>query len=626
MAESTVPFPTVPTSSKGSLVSGRPSTSTKLPAIPSITPVKVGVDLPKPPSTTLTKPLAVKPVKVKTKLAAIPSQDDLRSAIGSMPGSVANPYEEANTIVAANLNPLIQQLTQGYTQQGNAGANAIQQVTAEYARQLAGIAPQTAATYQGAEANDAASNAALEQIVQGGGTSDANALASSLAGIGSPTVTNPVAQQLTQQAQGAGGAIYGQGNAALEALIGSGAAQTAYAQTLPATARSAGLQELQQYLGALSGAESTDINSLTSKAPSLEQSAANTIIGQQEKAAANTSALQRAKVSASGALTRAQLVQAGDTKRAQLAQAGDAARNTASVDERRQAAAQTAATARWKGQVAIALDTAAGPDGTVSAAGAANLKRLGVDVPVGATAGTVGAAVQRAQQTAAHNAVTESQGQQRINVTAAHDQVVAAQAQAKIQIAQQNANTSAGRLALAQAKAAATTGKGSPLTSQETATLLKGWGTGTIKTVRVQATNAQGQPLTVPSGVNQGAPLMVDKTATTQQPVSYTDAIQGLVGLGKTKAAATAEVNASPYYQTQGPSTGRPYSGAAALQAATGYVTTHWQAGSSAAAALAGGLATGVIPAAALQAAIKKIYRGAKSAGPPLPFSRAVAP
>lgn len=589
-------FPNIPTSSKGSTATPRVSSSTKAPAIPSITPPKVTVGLPKPPSTTLTKPLAVKPVKVKTKLSAVPSQDALRSVIGTMPAAVSNPYEMANQIVSANLNPLIQQITQGYSQQAGAGTNAIEQVTAEYAKQLAGIEPQVAGVYNNAEQGTAASNAALANIVSGAGNADANNLAAQLASINQPGAVNPAVQTLQNQAQGSAGAVYGTGNASLDALIGAGAAQEAYARELPSSAAGAGIQELAQYLGALEGAESTDIGDLTKSAPTLEQSAANTLIGQNEKQAAINAANARTRETVAGEAARTKATIAGEAARTKATTTAAAARTAATTEAaqdrtdatiqaadrrtneeivaRAKIAAQTAATQRTKDLIATTLATNIDPNtGLLTPTGILALKKLGVTATPGSVAGTAGASVighditaadaaQRLQATIAHDRVLAQQGQEKINLAAQKQQTAANQGWARIVVAQEQARTAKGRLAVQQAelalkKAGKTTGG---LTKQEIGKLLQGWSNGTIKSIRMQATSpslvTKKNPLGLVYNPTTGAPIMISKSETVGN-VTYDDAVRGLTALGLTHQQAVTAANG---FYTQG-NNGRPLEG-----------------------------------------------------------------
>lgn len=544
-------FPSNATSYRGS-VGPKVSTSTRAPAIPSITPAKTEVGLPK---TTIAKSLGVKAVKV-TSVPPI-NHDAIRAAVGTMPSPTASAYGQAQGLVASDLNPLISQLISGYTQQGRAGGQAIDQVTAEYAKQLGLIAPQVQQDYGAAEQGTAATNAALSQEVSGGGTADANALAARLASIGEPGATNPVVAQLGTQAQGAGGALLGTGSATLDALIGSGAAQQGAALRLPATAREAGLQELAQYLGSLSTAESKDVGTLTAKAPSLEQSAANSLLGSQEKAAAL---------------------------------AGQNQRSTASIDAANARSATTAKTARTKTLIATILTTNIDPKtGLLTPQGVSALRKLGVTTN-GGVAGSVGAGIVKGNLTAAGKQATLAQGQEKINATASKNAVAENQGWARIAIAQTNSQTSAGRLALAKATAAAKKGTGTALTADETAKLVAGWHNGTIKSVRIPAIN----PATHQQAVNTNG---VPQYATVSKPVGqigYIQAIQGLVGLGKPLPAAVAAVNGM--YGDQ-------------MQAAINeFATTAANQGMTQEAALALGDAQGVFPPQALEAAVTQAY------------------
>lgn len=498
-------------------------------------------------------------IKFSTPPAGGVNHNAIRLAAGRMPAATDatdTAYTRAQRLVSSELNPLVQQLISGYTHQGQLGGNAIDQVTAEYAKQLAGIAPQVQSDYAGAEQGTAATNAALSQEVAGGGTADANALASRLASIGEPGAVNPVIQQLTGAAQGAGAGVYGTGSATLDALLSSGAAQQSAALKLPATAREAGLQELAQYMGSLTGAESKDVAALTDKAPGLIQSAASSIISAGSKRAA---------------------IKAEDDRNAATIAAGNA----------RSAAAQK--TAQWKVAVSTAISTGIDHQtGLLSAQGAANLRTLGLNAQQGMSVGSLTTAFDRASTTA-------SQGAERLALQAHKDTVSANQAWARIAIAQTNADTSQGRLQLANAKQAAAAGKSSgALTQHEILTTVKGWADGKIRDTRVPWID----PTTGKQGLtNSNTPIWKTVTTTVGQ-VGYVQAIQGLVSTGVPVAKATAAVNV--FYGNQMGSTLKEFA------------MTAVQHGMSPQAALALGESQGVFSRAALGAAINSVYAQVK--------------
>lgn len=523
---------------------------------------RFGIGAGLPPITAAGPRLAKAAKALQTPSAAAATHQAVRHAVGRMPVPSSDPYAAARGVVQSEVSPLISQLIGNYTRQGAAGAAAIKAVTDQYARELGLIAPQVQGDYAGAEQGTAATDAALANYVHGGGATDANALASRLASIAEPGAVNPVVAQLGQQATGAGGAVLGTGSASLDALLAGGAAQEAQALQLPGTAKEAGLQQLSGYQGQLTSAEGKDLATLAGKVPGLIQSAAGSIISSRDKAAA---------VRAADARNTATIKAAG-------------ARNTATITGENARAAEAAQTSRTKTLIATILATNIDPvTGLLTPQGVNALRRIGVTATPGSVAGTAGAGIVKSNTTTA--------------ARTAHDAVLENQGWARIQIAQQNADTSAGRLNLSKAKQAAAAGKSSgAMTEHEIGTMVKGWHDGSIKDVRIPAINPQtGKQATNINGVPQYSTV-----TKTQGQVGYIQAIQGLVGLGVPLAKATQSVNG--IYGNQ------------MLPAVQEFAQTAARQGMSPQAALQLARSQGVFPDQALVAALQGAY-GAFAAG-----------
>ena len=148
----------------------------------------------------------------------------------------------------------------------------------------------------------------------------------------------------------------------------------------------------------------------------------------------------------------------------------------------------------------------------------------------------------------ANTAVTQGNAkiaisQQNANTTASKAAVAAAQGNARLAISQQNANTAVGRLALAQSKQA---NGGGSLTPDETLNAVKAWNNPKPTSVRVPSFKVDpttGKPTTTPAVNSAGAQ---EYTLQTQPGVvpPYSEQISRLVAAGKTRAQATAAVNA----------------------------------------------------------------------------------
>lgn len=140
--------------------------------------------------------------------------------------------------VNAQINPVLAEITRSITSRANAGQNAIRGYTDRLASELGSYQESAGNIYGAAQRAQAAADAALAQRLSGQGGQLAEQLAqrfSSAGGGGDPGVAR-------QTGEGASGALYATGSAALSDLISRGAGEQAYAAKLPGLAKLAGVQ------------------------------------------------------------------------------------------------------------------------------------------------------------------------------------------------------------------------------------------------------------------------------------------------------------------------------------------------------------------------------------------------
>lgn len=140
--------------------------------------------------------------------------------------------------VDAQINPIVAEITRSITGRAEAGQNAIRGYTDRLATELGGYQQSASNIYGAAQRAQAAADAALAQRLSGQGGQLADQLSKqfqSAGGGGDPGVAK-------QMGEGASGALYATGSAALADLISRGAGEQAYAAKLPGFANLAGIQ------------------------------------------------------------------------------------------------------------------------------------------------------------------------------------------------------------------------------------------------------------------------------------------------------------------------------------------------------------------------------------------------
>ena len=180
-----------------------------------------------------------------------------------------NPYQQQ---AQAQIDPIIAAITAAATGQANAADQAIQGLTDSYAKGIGSI--DYGSPYSGAEAQQAAVDAALQQSATGQGSDLAAALAQRLQALQGSSGANAVNQEaasLASQGSGIGGAQLASGSAALNQLISDAAAAKSYGQKMPGVIDSAGLQGIEQAQGQAQQAINQGTLQAESQLPQIEQ-------------------------------------------------------------------------------------------------------------------------------------------------------------------------------------------------------------------------------------------------------------------------------------------------------------------------------------------------------------------
>lgn len=238
---------------------------------------------------------AAKPAAKPTPVKKAPPVNPIDQAVNRLGTPLTDAQIRANA--QDELAPLIKQITDSIGQQAQSGTQAIGGYTSELAHQLGGFQQNAANIYGGAQQSQAASDAALSAKLQGEGGAQAQQLGSQLASINAPGATNAAVGQATQDATGAGNALYATGSASLANLIASGAAEQSYASKLPGIADLSGIQQSGQLRSQLAKSLADQTGTLEAKVPDIVsglQSDRQTLRGNRETLREN---LQNAQAS-----------------------------------------------------------------------------------------------------------------------------------------------------------------------------------------------------------------------------------------------------------------------------------------------------------------------------------------
>lgn len=141
--------------------------------------------------------------------------------------------------VNAQINPVLAEITRSITSRAAAGQGAIRGYTDKLASELGSYQESAGNIYGAAQRAQAAADAALAQRLSGQGGALADQLSQRFSSAGGGGGDPGVARQT---GEGASGALYATGSAALADLISRGAGEQAYAAKLPGLAKLAGIQ------------------------------------------------------------------------------------------------------------------------------------------------------------------------------------------------------------------------------------------------------------------------------------------------------------------------------------------------------------------------------------------------
>src|SRR5439155_10445886 len=153
-------------------------------------------------------PVGAKPPKAPVKRPADPYANPkayIAKAVAGLGTPMADAQIQSNA--QAQLAPLIKALQDSISSQATSGTNAIQGYTSNLAQHLAGFQQNAQNIYGGAEASQAASDAALSQKLSGEGGKQAQDLGAKLASINAPGAVNQAVSAATGEAARAGNAL-----------------------------------------------------------------------------------------------------------------------------------------------------------------------------------------------------------------------------------------------------------------------------------------------------------------------------------------------------------------------------------------------------------------------------------
>lgn len=206
-------------------------------------------------------------------------------ALAAAAGGAVSPLQQQ---AQSEIDPIIAAIRAAALGQAKASDAEIQGLTNSYAQGIAGI--NYGSPYSGAEAQQAAVDAALQQSATGQGSDLASGLSQRLQALQGSSGANAVNQEaaaLTNQGAGIGSANVASGSAALNQLIADAAAAQSYGQKMPGVIRSAGLQGIEQAQGQAQQTINQATQQAESELPSIEQTLrADKLQAQQNKAEA----------------------------------------------------------------------------------------------------------------------------------------------------------------------------------------------------------------------------------------------------------------------------------------------------------------------------------------------------
>lgn len=264
-----------------------------------------------------------KPPKVVNRPARVKPNRALAAAAGMSP---------IQRQAQSEIDPILAEIRSAALGQAHASDAEIQALTNSYAKDIAGI--DYGSPYSGAEAQQAAVDAALQQSATGQGSNLAAALSQRLQALQGSSGAGAVQQEadaLAHQGAGIGSANLASGSAALNQLIADAAAAKSYGQKMPGVIKSAGLQGIEQAQGMAQQAINQGTQQAEAQLPSIEQALrADRLSAQQNKAAlayknaalASENSYRQAEVGLRGQALQLEAQRAANSNRTQWARIG----------------------------------------------------------------------------------------------------------------------------------------------------------------------------------------------------------------------------------------------------------------------------------------------------------------
>lgn len=175
---------------------------------------------------------------------------------------------QAAGYVSAQIDPVLKQISDMINRRGTQGAEAIGQLTGQYANALKGYGEQLPGIYGPAKQQLATTTQALADRISGVGAQTGQGLAAVLAQAGQ---TDAGGVSPAQLGQGAGTAAFATGTSALDELIAREAAARTNAAQQPGFAYGMGDQQLGLFQRALANQLADQTGQVTSQVPGLTQ-------------------------------------------------------------------------------------------------------------------------------------------------------------------------------------------------------------------------------------------------------------------------------------------------------------------------------------------------------------------
>lgn len=226
----------------------------------------------------------------KTDPFAPMSPQDISSVIDKFTGMYGTPLSDKDIESRAHgqIDPIIAAITKSATDRANSSSTALRGLSDSYAKELGGI--NFGAPYSTAMGEQAAVDAALNDVQKTGGSDLASQLRSRLGAIGSDPAVAQAASGLEQQGADQGATQVAYGSNALSELIRDKASASSYGQKLPGIARLAGLQDIAGVEASARNQINEGTQSALSQLPAIVQalrSSNDNLRGNRASAAAN---------------------------------------------------------------------------------------------------------------------------------------------------------------------------------------------------------------------------------------------------------------------------------------------------------------------------------------------------